>query len=757
MLATLALIIFLGFMVYWFGFVQGFFSGFLHLMIVIVSGALAFALWEPVAQGMLYKWMGGQAWGAGLLFPFVIILLVLRFTMDKLVPDNIDFSKLVNMIGGGACGLFAGILSAGIVIIGMCFLAFGANIGGYAPLAVLDDNRVDGTPGTGLVGGTVVTTAGFYTMLSGGAFGSGQPLNQYLPDLARQAALYRLRTEDANASVAISPASVSLMENYYVSGTKIPGVDRNFSLSLRDDLNAKGKQIVCIDTEFKNSVNDRHAFDGDKTLRIQATQVQLITWTDPPGSIQVHTYAPIGFSRLIEPATGKRVYHCLNVRGMSKAANRSDEQQRIGWFFVVPNDHKPKFFMVRRLRLPVGKKVEDEEQMRQMIGTWDDAPFPDDVKKVSDPQLFDEISMTKKLPVPISRNFATGMNFDGKNVMEGSKHMAKPPRYPSPAVRVDGVYIPAHQSLVRIRMRFNKAREVFGETEASPLRKNYFWLEDSKGRKWYSIGYVLYKANKALYINIDRNGIKQGTGLPMKHLGRGDGLYLFIPVQKDVKLNWFKVGDNSADAENVVAKIVDHNRMQGATQVAVGQTGPIIVEPTNALPAVMPTEPFGSGIKGYQRGRGVDKTEQELIIEPPAEQLGATVRADWIWSPKSKPLVRVKMTNVQVMQVFGEALKKNQTRGEILVKDQNGRKFGPVAYVMQQLNKTQRIAVRHKTDQGLQFQHLPIAQMTDGDKLFLYFEVQSASRNSIKELIFQPFLGDEVRLEIEYPKNKSGN
>ena len=40
MLATLLLLAFLGFMVYWFGFVQGFFSAFLHLMVVIVAGAL---------------------------------------------------------------------------------------------------------------------------------------------------------------------------------------------------------------------------------------------------------------------------------------------------------------------------------------------------------------------------------------------------------------------------------------------------------------------------------------------------------------------------------------------------------------------------------------------------------------------------------------------------------------------------------------------------------------------------------------------
>ena len=59
----------------------GFFSAFLHLVLVIVSGTIAFAVWEPIAYMLLGR-MPLMAWGVGLLAPFALTLIVLRGVLD---------------------------------------------------------------------------------------------------------------------------------------------------------------------------------------------------------------------------------------------------------------------------------------------------------------------------------------------------------------------------------------------------------------------------------------------------------------------------------------------------------------------------------------------------------------------------------------------------------------------------------------------------------------------------------------------------
>jgi len=752
-------------MVYWFGFVQGFFSAFLHLMVVIVAGALALAFWEKIAQGMLYNMMGGQSWGVALVFPFVIFLLGFRLILDKLVPDNMDFSKLTNMIGGGICGLFSGILSAGLIIIGFGFMGFGANLFGYQPLVVLDDNTVAKKPSAFFVASAVGTTANFYDMLSGGAFASGHPLSLYLPNLADQSAIFRVKTEDENASIVAGPAAVEIIGGkYYISDTNIPA-DKYFrmSLNLRPDQKHEEKQLVAIDTRWTNG-KDKHTFDGDSTLRVQASQIRMVVWTQPPGRIKAQSLAPIGYSRLVKPATGERHYRCLNLKRMSKSANSANPDQTIAWFFLLPKDYKPKFLMVRRLRLPIqDKPIDDPDEMKELIGDWKDG-IPDDGTLGDDPidpLLYEELLITSKLPVNLSRNFATGMKFTGRSILSGHKFMAKPPRYPSPAVRIESIYTPSHQAMVRIKMSYKKARDMFGQTDASPDRKKFFWIEGKQGQKWYSVGFFLYKKDRSIHINIDRSLIQTGEGLPMKELGKGDRLYLYIPVPRGVTVRWFKVGDNSPNASpkpkaKPMPKGIGLIPKTGAKPTGgTPEIGQIVVKATNELPAVVDATAFQGGVKNYRgakgNGGGIEKTSSEVVVVKPEGALSRQGSATYIWSGRDKPLVRLMLTNDQALGVFGKALRGNKTRGKISVVDGLGRTYGPVAYVLEQFNETMRIAVRHKPEEGLQFQHLPISQMADGDNLYIYFEVQTESAKSIKKFVFSPDLGEEVRLEIIYP------
>ena len=89
----------------------GLFSAFLHLLVTIVAGALAWAIWEPLVLNLLIKYQPHTAWGVGLLGPFILLLIVIRVIQDRLVRTNMRFENLTSMIGGGFCGFLIGVLT----------------------------------------------------------------------------------------------------------------------------------------------------------------------------------------------------------------------------------------------------------------------------------------------------------------------------------------------------------------------------------------------------------------------------------------------------------------------------------------------------------------------------------------------------------------------------------------------------------------------------------------------------------------------
>ncbi|MEX0741313.1 MAG: hypothetical protein WD079_00855, partial [Phycisphaeraceae bacterium] len=105
-------------MIYWWS-EQGLFSAFLHLLITLLSGLIALAVWEPIAMNWLLDRMPDHAWGVALLLPFVTSMFLLRYLTDKFVPNNVLFPHLLDRIGGGVVGLGSGTLTGGVLIIAL--------------------------------------------------------------------------------------------------------------------------------------------------------------------------------------------------------------------------------------------------------------------------------------------------------------------------------------------------------------------------------------------------------------------------------------------------------------------------------------------------------------------------------------------------------------------------------------------------------------------------------------------------------------
>lgn len=192
----------------------GFFSAFVQLIIVIASGVLALALWEPVSYMLLGR-MPAYAHGVGLLAPFALLMIVLRTVFDKLCKANVHMPRIADQIGGGACGLCSGILAVGLLLNGANFLPMHREVMGWEPYKV-DANKVtDNDEGTDLWVAVHKWSAGFFELVSAGSMSptGGTPLAEGRPELAKRAILTRMPA-DVNQMRTAHPGSVKVVGAY---------------------------------------------------------------------------------------------------------------------------------------------------------------------------------------------------------------------------------------------------------------------------------------------------------------------------------------------------------------------------------------------------------------------------------------------------------------------------------------------------------------------------------------------------------------
>ncbi|MDX2132927.1 MAG: CvpA family protein [Planctomycetota bacterium] len=161
---------------------RGFFSALIHFLSVIIAGAVAFGVWEPLAQfflgmGSATGFIAGSAWALGLAIPFAVTLALTRFILDKIIRANVDVPGALNMAGGGLLGLASGVISAGVFVIASSNLRYD----------MLGNRSFASDPSGNVIreGGLWVPfdamTVAFYSHLSETAFRTPQPMAQWRP------------------------------------------------------------------------------------------------------------------------------------------------------------------------------------------------------------------------------------------------------------------------------------------------------------------------------------------------------------------------------------------------------------------------------------------------------------------------------------------------------------------------------------------------------------------------------------------------
>lgn len=548
MILNLVVIAFILAMAYWWS-LQGFFSAFLHMIIVIVAGAVAFAAWEPLA----FLVMGFQpmiAWGVALILPFLVVLIVLRIVSDRTIRKNVQFPNLVNNILGGVCGAVAGVLTAGITVLGIGFLPLPSSLAGYEPYVIASGGQV--TPGgTDLWIGVDDIAGSVFGGLSNGAFSSSAPLATHQPDLASQAVLFRMAKPE-NSVVAV-PGSVSVGK-LYVQPAPVEELDPKVALPLGADVLNPANKLVVAETLWNQAPG---TYDADGALRIPPTQIRLVTQTRGVGGSKLVLNAPLGYSRT---DGDQHVFTPFSAADTIAFGNFNSE--RLAFVFVVPGEAEPMFLLARHLRLPLPQVDQDLQAMLTTIG----APLP----PKEDPaaaaaagtpagpsnvggregiragNVAEVVELTSALPKAISTNFATGLTRNGPLIVEGRTEAGKAPGSLSQNTRIDGIFVPEHQGGVRVKIAQDRAQSILGSARTAAASLQGVWLTDTRGDKYQPIAYVWSKSSGDMVINVDRNApIQSARQMPVAQMAAGDELFLYFAVPDGREIASYNIGDTT--------------------------------------------------------------------------------------------------------------------------------------------------------------------------------------------------------------------
>lgn len=365
---------------------RGFFSAMLHLLAVVVAGAIAFAVWEPLAylilekspRGGFFSFIESIAWGAALMVPFGVCVILLRVITDKLVGANLTLVKSIDYLGGAVCGLFTGIITAGIVVLGMGMLWVGSSFLGY--------QRLDWSGSTGGLQRTQKLwvpvddiVARVYTKLS---MTTLQPnpdhaLARLYPSLADVPASTRLTIDKGKGRHTIRPSDFSMVKFYTVGVDEawhpFEGVDLKelntdtFNITPRDIFDIDGNSLVKpgayiagFTIAFKSGAREKDAGQ----VAITAGQVRLVCSNDDDEMTEVYPIALV--TRSDKGAEVDYGRHRFDSQWFTPAS-LTEAEPRMAFEFAVPAGYRPAAFYLKNIRIDLSGRSPD----RRFASQWD--------------------------------------------------------------------------------------------------------------------------------------------------------------------------------------------------------------------------------------------------------------------------------------------------------------------------------------------------------------------------------------------------
>jgi len=504
---------------------QGALHALLHLLVVIAAASLAFATWEPLALGLGMSILGSSTWGVCLLSPFVLWLLVLGLIAGRLVQGKVELPPIANQIGGAVGGALMGVLIAGVVVIGIGFLPLAKDVGGIERLTIQGGRVIRGDSQLWLPVDSYA--AAFFSRLSKGVFRSSRPLVTHQPDLADQAALFRLTAADGAAYIV--PRDAAIVSDHVEAVLPMTSLSPQIVAALGPDAARHDYKLISIDTRWPGSVNGEKsaALDGDGELRLTSAQVRLIV-LDQQGRTAL--YEPLAISQPA-PESDQRLFIDLSYAG--KVITPAQRDAQLAWVFVTPRDAEAKFLLLRHTRfaLPERPTRLQESEMVLRLGNLPPEPEqPDEAEQAVEGDLGPAVMVTDELPAPINRLTATRLGYTNNRVLSGEELVRADAGIPASA-RTDRIATDDDVVMVRARISWDSAKSWLGGVRQSALMFNAVVLMPEQGEPYMPIGYVWLLANGDQQISFDRiRMIQTAQELPLTKLAENDQLYVYFQV-----------------------------------------------------------------------------------------------------------------------------------------------------------------------------------------------------------------------------------
>ena len=503
---------------------QGFFGSLLHLLAVIVAGALAFAFWEPIAIDVLLGGgtFDGYAMGITLAGLFAVFLGILRGLSDSIIKANISITHSLDIVLGGIVGLFAGILTIGFTMIALGFFHGPHELMGYQGYG-----RERGRPGVMAQMGPPLWmpvdrwTNRFYDWLSVSTLYpsiGGAPLMQYNPDLFKQASLLRDNFNEGQGQISMPADGVTSLELLQSNNGTLAAVRTMFSDTSMDF----GRQLALASSQIRlvsKASGDARPQILHPTRWVQETAV------GQEGSMAV----PYPFD--------DRQNYATSVPGRKDAD--------ITFLFDLPESFDPNYIQIRgtRFDLPEASILPDNVaalvQYMAQGGAEDTRRFGEFLEPGS---LFMPIERVPGFRPSRNRVPGTMSMIEGK-FESGFLRMPKSsPGATSRGLEAEGVYSTPGTQIVYVDVSRTSPLFLGGKLTDETDPSDQITLIDSLGSKYTPIGYAYFFGGDVELKLDPRNGITTGPELPILSRSQEQKLLLIFQVTGGVKITSMRIG-----------------------------------------------------------------------------------------------------------------------------------------------------------------------------------------------------------------------
>ncbi|MEM8783202.1 MAG: hypothetical protein AAGE65_10165 [Planctomycetota bacterium] len=530
----------------------GLFSALIHLAMAVVAGAIAFAVWEPLTVKLLLPYIPHYAWAVGLVLPFAVVLLLLRVGVDKLVTGNMKFPGFVDQIVGGVVGAVSGVISAGVLVIGISFLPLPLGFLGFQPYEVKANGTIGPYEGTDHAGSLWVpadkVVAGLFNELSQRGFSSARPLAEVQPDVLTTAGAYRLgRFYDEHATLAAQPGTLEVAWTVTHDGELPEGMNGDVAQWVTQDAATRGgDRLVVVNTIWTNEPAGNATFDTDNLLRVPPYQAQLVTENDG----EFERFLPVAWTKPSDLVAGREFWKVETNQSMASSLLAPAE---IAFVYAVPSSADPAFIELRNVRMPLDTDAapEGDHPLVAALGVPAGEAVVEEAGPITNPTGAEAIGekqggfanhqpvglqQTAALPAPVSPNEATGLDVQEGFVVGGKD---RSPRGRPGGASARELGIPGSLRPIRITIEpLSAAGQVLGggSTEAQ------VWLEAANGNRFTAIAYA-WQTDQEQEISVQ--AVESTTDLPLNSYKDGDTLYLYFQVPPNVPLAKYHVGDQT--------------------------------------------------------------------------------------------------------------------------------------------------------------------------------------------------------------------